>query len=427
MKLEIDNVIHNIPTIRIQYFLASFFSFFVLTACVEDEARRSRATRCNSLNADGSPAPSLGLSLIHPVATGNNTTGINATPEVQVSEVKSGQIVKLYADASCTNLLVSGEASSTSKNLIVPTLTPGTYNFYAQADSCGCSTSYVSYTYETCPSNFVFVGKNSNLSVTKDFCISKYEMKCTGTSCSESSQVSPSENAVAISSEIGKPWVRISQSDAQLACDNLGSNYDLISNPEWMTVAYEVEANGQNWSSGVSGAGSLYRGHSDGVSSLGSPSGALEASSDEDPYYLTGNSVTEIMGSGKEQRRTLRLANNQIIWDFSGNVWEWTNWDLDENLISGPTTCSSGSQEFPSVNCSGLLDMDYLPGNPANINAADYDSTFGLGTLIGGTGGGTVRGGISSGGTDAGIFSLDFEFSASLSSPIIGFRCVYRP
>jgi len=38
--------------------------------------------------------------------------------------------------------------------------------------------------------------------------------------------------------------------------------------------------------------------------------------------HLTGNSETDPMGSGKEQKRTLKLLSEHIIWDFSGNVWE---------------------------------------------------------------------------------------------------------
>jgi len=68
-----------------------------------------------------------------------------------------------------------------------------------------------------------------------------------------------------------------------------------------------------------------------------------------------------------------------------------------------------------------------MPGNPAEVDPNLYNSNYGLGKIIGGNGGGTIRGGISSGGTESGIFSLDLEFQSNIASRIIGFRCVYRP
>jgi hypothetical protein len=301
-----------------------------------------------------------------------------------------------------------------------------TYELTAQNEAGSATSSVTLSTQLTCPSNFVAVHANPQLSVYA-FCVSKYEMKCSGISCSDLSAVIPGPSALAVSQKEGLPWVRISQSDALVACSYLGDKYGLISNPEWMTIAYELESEDENWTGGSKGFGMLYKGHSDGLKLSGVPGthSSLEAQLDTDPYYLTGNNSSEPPGSGKEQKRTHILKSDDILWDFSGNVWEWSNWELDELLYSGPTACSAGASELKDVNCVSLMDKDFLPVNPMNINP--YDSTYGLGMFFGGNGGALIRGGISSGGMNTGIFSMDLSFLSHQQNPVTGFRCVYRP
>ncbi len=383
--------------------------------------------RSTILSKSGSYEAPTSITLVEPATS----AGEESTPTIQVGGVEAKDSVKIYTDSACTNEVASGVATSTTINLSVNELAQGHHTFYAKRGSwdgvSSCSSVNVSYSYIICPSNFALVHKNIDLGTSLPFCVSKYEMKCSGTECSETLPVGPGANAVAISSTAGKPWIRITQAQAQTACKNIGAKYDLISNPEWMTIAHEAEDEAINWSSGVKGTGALYRGHSDSMIEGGVPGWALEASNDTSPYHQTGNNESQAMGSGKEQKRTLKILSGHIIWDFSGNVWEWTNWDLGEGLLDGPTTCSPGVTEIPALNCNALLNLDYLPGNPASVDPNQYNSNYGLGKIIGGNGGGTIRGGISSSGTVAGIFSLDLEFQPSFANRIIGFRCVYRP
>ena len=367
------------------------------------------------------------MSLVEPATS----AGSDSTPTITIGGLKAKDAVKIYTDSSCNNEVASGTATSSTITLAVSPLTEGHYNFYSRRGSwdgiSSCSSVSVSYSYINCPSNYVLVHGNSNLGAPYAFCVSKFEMKCSGNQCSETLPVGPSINAVAASTSSGKPWIRITQAQAQTACKNIGAKYDLISNPEWMTIAHEAESQAVNWSSGVIGTGAIYRGHSDGIIEGGVSGWELEASTDSNPYHQTGNSEIEPMGSGKEQKRILKLLSGHFIWDFSGNVWEWTNWDLDSGLIDGPTTCSPGISEIPSLNCSALLNTDFMPGNPEDVDPNLYNSNYGLGKIIGGNGGGAIRGGISSSGTVAGIFSLDLEFQSNIASRVIGFRCVYRP
>jgi hypothetical protein len=245
--------------------------------------------------------------------------------------------------------------------------------------------------------------------VSNEFCVMKYEAKNVG--------------GVATSQPALSPWTNMRITEAKAACTNLGSGYDLISNPEWMTIAHSIESTASNWSSEIIGTGSLYKGHSD-----GNPSNTLSVSDTNNPYIGTLNSSTDAMGSGKEQRRTFELQNGEIIWDLVGNAYEWVDWTLGGSLALGPTNCSAGLREIPLFSCSSLSAADYEPLNPAGISSATYNSTFGLGRMNGGTGGATLRGGsYNSSDGRAGIYHMIFNINSTQTFLDYGFRCVFRP
>ena len=247
-----------------------------------------------------------------------------------------------------------------------------------------------------CPCGYVEVPANSSLGVTSNFCVMQFDAKNVG--------------GVAKSQALTSPWVSINQSNAKTACTNLGVGYDLISNPEWMTIARNVENVASNWSSGIVGTGMMPRGHSDGI-----PNNALEVTNIYDPYDQTGNNSGQAAGSGWEQKRTLTLSNGNVVWDITGNVWEWIDW-------TPPTTCTDMGVELSSVNCgTDLATTDYMPSHPA------YGTSQGMGRFYGGTGGAALRGGYWYSGAGGGAFALGLNYSPSDTSAGFGFRCVYRP
>ncbi len=123
----------------------------------------------------------------------------------------------------------------------------------------------------TCPTGFIPVPGNKDFNQ-PGFCVAKYEMtyadadvpnSCEGTcpgSPVENNTVGYSTDYNTITYIAGKPIVslpnkypivKISQIAAIASCKALGTNYHLITNNEWMTIARNIESNSDNWSTGI--------------------------------------------------------------------------------------------------------------------------------------------------------------------------------
>lgn len=360
-----------------------------------------------------------------------SSPSFSATQTVRVSGVKSGDTIRLFTNSSCTTQVALGVATGTSIDFTTSVPGAGTYNFYANStntipSASACSTATVSYQKLDCPANFIPVAPNSAVGTTSEFCVMTYEAKCVGTSCPTAT---PGANAVATSQAAGNPWGTISPINSKTACTNLNAlngvsnKYDLISNPEWMTIAYSLESVAANWSGSAVGSGHLNRGWSGHIGDDGFVNSGVAPSTSAACLYNSAANTCSSTGLHK-LKRTHTLSNGEVIWDFAGNLLEWVDWGLGGVFNSGPTSCAGGNVEIPNVSCGALAAADYMPGNPGGITAIHYNSTYGLGRFTGGSGGAAVRGGYFNSGWFAGPFRLDLSFT-SLNSAI-GFRCVYR-
>ena len=305
-----------------------------------------------------------------------------------------------------------------------------TFNVTASSSGVGgtVSSSHVSYSRVpfNCPAGFIAVpasgitglGNGSpgstdwTIDVSKDFCVMKYPAK------QDSAWLPPRPR----STSTGLPWVYIARDasdslyydglqnsqNAEGACLSIGAR--LLSNSQWQTISRNIEGVAQNWSGGTIGSGMLSQGHTDNV-----PDTLLSNSVDEDTYFGTGNSGSDPVGTGWEQRRTHVLSNGEIIWDIGGNL---------EHIVSDYYSNYSNN---PTISFAQWLYYDDAKSFPSNsINRL----TFGPNGLFGREKGvGIFRIGqmldnvIRRGGN--GIFAARLKENTLLSRT--GFRCSILP
>ena len=262
----------------------------------------------------------------------------------------------------------------------------------------------------SCPSNYIPVPGNSDLG-TANFCVMKFEAKHVG--------------GVATSQASQGPWTSITAGAAFNACadvsaDGYAGEFALISNPEWMTIARNIEATAVNWSGGSVGVGKIPQGHSD-----NDPNAALAVSDTSDPYSDTSGDISgDATGDGWEQKRTHTLSNGNVLWDFAGNISEWVDWSAADNhftdiFLTAPSSWMSVDDVSGDVRANDL--------SPSG----SYSENEGMGRWIGTGSFGAIsavrRGGLWSSNISSGIFYLNLRQGVSTTDPGIGFRCVYRP
>jgi hypothetical protein len=283
---------------------------------------------------------------------------------------------------------------------------------------------------------------------TENFCVMKYEAKATTASlsnivnptsmyCGNSTYQCPVDGRVNITSKFEyRPLTTVYQNESRVLCSNLGDGYKLIVDSEWVTIGRIAETISSNWNSSIIGNGFMFSGHND------DPAGVSYNSSEDDSngYYQTGDNETNCDGNWNRfpsinddsvggraclgQKRTLNLGNSQVIWDFGGNVWEWTNETFDSNAESGLNIGTNSWNEWTSINST----YNYLKSN--NLF---YNSSYGIGKIEtksgdavgGGTIHGFIRGGARYNGAQAGVSSLSLDVSPYYQSSSIGFRCTY--
>jgi len=376
-------------------------------------------TNNNELIFTMNAAPDVPQSI---TVTSPGAVGYSSSITAQVGGVKNGDVVKLYSDNTCQTLVTSGSATGSTINLNVTSLGVGTHNFYATASntvpaSSACSTATASYTKNLCPDGYISVAANATLGV-NEFCVMKWEAKCAttiaGTSICSPSTGTPGGSKVAVSVATGTPWNTITATDSRSACSNLNAingvtnKYDIISNAEWMTIARSIEATASNWVGGVN-TGYISRGHSD-----NSPASACDGT-----VVNVQTNCTTLSTTTPNQKRTHTLENGEVIWDFAGNVWEWTDWvretpnttfttvaQANKAYVNADGAAGNAWKEFTSldrnINNGDVMNLlTWQPNNPA------LNSSHGIGQYYAGlSGGAALRGGDWYNGTRSGAFAL---------------------
>jgi len=286
-----------------------------------------------------------------------------------------------------------------------------------------------------CPTGYIWVPGSAKYGTMPGFCVMKYEAKNVG--------------GVATSQTALTPWTSTTQIAARSACRALGAGYHLISDQEWMTIADNAANTGSNWFGGTVGTNFMYSGHND-----NGPAGRLAASTDDDGYSGTGDSASACDGvysnfavgddtiTGRAcagQKRTYTLSNGNVIWDISGNVWEWTDaYIYDSDGTKEMPLPATGWLEYTAVtNYKGLnyiRPQDTSWSATQSIGRIYTDSNCAYGSD--GAGGynetcgvydhnyhAFIRGGDWNDGADAGPLTLYLYNSPSYVYYNVGFRC----
>ena len=130
----------------------------------------------------------------------------------------------------------------------------------------------------------------------------------------------------------GKPWVRHTYDEARAAYEAAG--YKLITETQWLALAWDISQQDCNWSKGKVGKGKIFRGLHKGT--VGCAQSA------------------DFVSPKKSERRWLTLSNGEEIFDLAGNVWEWVFDDVQGDadgislgLINGDSP-SLSTAPFPS-------------------------------------------------------------------------------
>jgi formylglycine-generating enzyme required for sulfatase activity len=359
-----------------------------------------------SFTTIGAPSAPTGLTLTTPASS----PGFDTTPTITVSGVKSGDTIKLFTDLTCSTEVGSAVSAGTTIAITTSTLAAASYTFYANATGSGgtssCSTANVSYTINACPAGYISVPSMASVGAPDNFCAMQFEAKNSG--------------GDPVSTATGAPWVSINQVNAKAECQSLGANYDLISNPEWMAIARNVENVASNWTDGAVGSGCLKRGN---------VGGANPCTGGDSGY----NGADPESGAGRNALASLTLDNGEVIWDLSGNVWEWTDWTLggalSTNMSQGNKPSEGGT---PTASWKELTLIDTFsalaPAESILPDDPSFNASYGMGRYFAGiSGGAALRGGAWFDDTNAGAFALDLSLSSAFSDTGIGFRCVFRP
>ena len=280
------------------------------------------------------------------------------------------------------------------------------------------------------PNNWIKIPGNS-LYNTSDFYVMQYEAKYaingrtgsdTTTDCRHTASYDTydwnkdctykaNQPTNVISSPYGSPIAGISHTEAKAICTSLGAH--LITNQEWMTIARNIEQQPSNWTTGIVGTGYLFNGNS-GDNNRG--------------YKAFSDRYDSDKGLNRNIRSSHRLSNNNIIYDFSGNVWEHVQVDSNDTLLDTLPN-DGGASGWRWIELSALTtDGDFQSLDELQPSNSSWNANQGIGRIYTNVDLQSdrvlLRGGDFASTSDAGAYATFLSCYAGGSYYNVGFRCV---
>lgn len=243
----------------------------------------------------------------------------------------------------------------------------------------------------SCPNGYTSVS---------DFCVAQYEMRKT-------------KNDKPQSIKNGKIWHSITRTDAIKACKGLGPQYNLINNSQWQMIAWEIEENPFNWSSGIVGDGCLHNGKFSG----------LNCNYKTNDFYFFNKPYIPF---------AQKLASNEKIYDFSNNYSEFVSnpgslvdfgSDTWAEIVSDQT--HPAKLRLDPEGKEGTAKFHFGPKNTYLFNDK-FKGTMGK-LQIKNSGRTIIRGGTFLNEKKMGVFSTQILPFPDYNSGETSFRCVYQP
>ena len=181
----------------------------------------------------------------------------------------------------------------------------------------------------------------------------------------------------------GKPWVNIDFEEAKAACTEIGAA--LITELQWLALAWNASQQDCNWTSGKVGAGDLFQGLRNGT--------------------VNDAQAGDYVSSDTSEQRWLTLSNGERICDLNGNVYQWVFDDVQGNE-------------------KGIIASDFAKDSPSVVTPPFPTREKGMGDYAAWdwSGHALIRGGCWYSESHAGVFRLDSGWPDHRDDRV-GFRC----
>lgn len=399
--------------IRHYLFFVAIGVYFTLSRAIPIVFALNDTTKTWTFNTAGASSYTYDSSLVTVDDTGAHPVANKLTNPVFTSDNSSWSVAAVPPSGWVE---IPGDSNYSTTNFLV-------MKYDAKCDTNGDGTGDVTASGDVCNGSENDDGTGDQYGI--------YRNSGTGCACTGAKKV--------VSTAGGFPLAYINQTNSATYCTGVtlnGNAAHLITNNEWMTTVRNAELQNANWcnSDGTSCGNApgtagkvMANGHNDSnneAAAGGDTASAIIASTDDTKAcYGTTTDGSNNCGGAGSQKRTLTLSNGAVVWDFGGNVYNWTN-----NTILGTNKPVGSTIDW--VEWTTVSNYKTLSYNLTRPSVNTYNSTQGVGKYFEGTSTGGPyafqRGGCWYNGSTAGPFSMYLNDVPTLAF-FAGFRCASNP